>query len=304
MSKSNTPISAPEENEALNVAKTVEEQAPEGEVLQKGKREVVRKRGSKSEKTPMMTIHIYSWAVPIVALVALLVGLVGGYFFRQTTGNGSTNQGAPAAAVETAEPIDPQAALPETPPADIEARRQALMDALIAQTKHFKGNPDAPVTILEFSDFQCPYCGRFYQDVEPQINEQYIAEGKVRMGYIHFAFLGQESFWAAEASECAADQNAFWEYHDKLFTSQNGENRGAFNKDNLKQFAADLGLDTAIFNQCLDGGKYTEYVKSQVDMGRQIGVQSTPTFLVNGQAVVGAQPFDAFQQVIESILAK
>ena len=304
MSESNAPISDAEENEVLNAAETAEEQAPKGDVPQKRTRKVVRKRSVKKDTAPMMTIHIHSWTVPIVALVALLIGLAGGYFFRYTTENGGKNQEAPAAVVATAEPIDPQAALPETPPADMEARRQALMDALIAQTKHFKGSPDAPVTILEFSDFQCPYCGRFFQSVEPQIDEQYIAKGKVRIGYIHFAFLGPESFAAAEASECAADQNAFWEYHDKLFNSQNGENRGAFSKDNLKQFAADLGLDTAIFNQCLDSGKYTEYVQSQVDMGQQIGVQSTPTFLVNGQAVVGAQPFETFQQAIESVLGE
>ncbi|GAB4521419.1 MAG: hypothetical protein Fur0018_01900 [Anaerolineales bacterium] len=270
-------------------------------------RKTVRRKtsiGSQREDRPVMTIHVYSWATPIAALAALLIGLAGGYFFRPYAGNTTGGSDAPAAAIATAEPIDPQAALPATPPADIEARRQALMDALIAQTKHFLGNPDAPVTILEFSDFQCPYCGRFFQDVEPEIRKQYVESGQVRIGYLHFAFLGQESLWAAEASECAADQSAFWEYHDKLFNSQNGENRGTFNKNNLKAFAADLGLDTKTFNQCLDGGKYTEYVKSQVDVGRQIGVQSTPTFLVNGQAVVGAQPFEAFQQAIEGILGQ
>ena len=85
----------------------------------------------------------------------------------------------------------------------------------------------------------------------------------VRLGYWHVAFLGEESQWAAEASECAADQDKFWEYHDKLFASQNGENQGAFNKDNLKQFAADLKLDTAAFNECLDSGKYTQAVQEQ-----------------------------------------
>ena len=81
---------------------------------------------------------------------------------------------------------------------------------------------------------------------------QYVNNGNVRLGYWHVAFLGEESQWAAEASECAADQDKFWEYHDKLFASQSGENQGAFNKDNLKQFAADLKLDTAAFNECLD----------------------------------------------------
>jgi len=125
----------------------------------------------------------------------------------------------------------------------------------------------------------------------------------VRIGYWHFAFLGQESQWAAEASECAADQDAFWEYHDYLFENHAGENQGAFSKDNLKRFADELGLDTQAFNECLDSEKYTQVVQNETNAGRQIGVQSTPTFLVNGQPVVGAQPFDVFQQIIEERLA-
>ncbi len=255
------------------------------------------------EEASSPTTSIHSRMTPAVALIALLIGFAGGYLARPyLSGQSSGNDPAPAAAapVATAEPVDAAAALPETPPADAEARRKVLMDALISQTKHFKGDPNAPVTILEFSDFQCPYCGRFFAQVEPEINRRYVESGQVRVGYIHFAFLGPESLWAAEASECAADQDAFWEYHDKLFSSQNGENKGAFSKDNLKGFAADLKLDTETFNQCLDSGKYTRYVQSQVDFGRQIGVQSTPTFLVNGIPVVGAQPFEVFQQAIEA----
>jgi len=125
----------------------------------------------------------------------------------------------------------------------------------------------------------------------------------VRIGYWHFAFLGQESQWAAEASECAADQDAFWEYHDYLFDNHGGENQGAFSMDNLKRFAEELGLDTDVFNECLDSGKYTQVVQSETTAGQQLGVQSTPTFLVNGQPVVGAQPFEVFEQVIENLLA-
>jgi protein-disulfide isomerase len=121
----------------------------------------------------------------------------------------------------------------------------------------------------------------------------------VRIGYWHFAFLGQESQWAGEASECAAEQDAFWEYHDYLFANHGGENQGAFNKENLKEFAVDLGLESAAFNECLDSGKYTQVVQSETSAGRQIGVQSTPTFIVNGQPIVGAQPFEVFEQVIE-----
>ena len=117
------------------------------------------------------------------------------------------------------------------------------------------------------------------------------------------AFLGEESQWAAEASECAADQDKFWEYHDKLFASQNGENQGAFSKDNLKKFAADLKLDAAAFNECLDTGTYSQTVQMQTSTANQLGVNSTPAFIVNGYPVLGAQPFETFQQIIEGELS-
>jgi protein-disulfide isomerase len=120
---------------------------------------------------------------------------------------------------------------------------------------------------------------------------------------MHFAFLGPESQSAAEAAECAADQDAFWEYHDLLFESQSGENRGAFNSDNLKAFAEQLDLDTGQFDECLDSGKYSTLVQNETTAARQLGVQSTPAFVINGQAVIGAQPFDVFQQVIEQELS-
>jgi protein-disulfide isomerase len=129
-----------------------------------------------------------------------------------------------------------------------------------------------------------------------------VGEGLVRFGYLHMAFLGPESQWAAEASECAADQDAFWDYHDLLYDRQAGENRGAFNKDNLKQFAAELELDTQVFNECLDSGKYASLVQTETALAQSLGVRGTPAFLVNGQPLVGAQPFEVFQQVIEAEL--
>jgi protein-disulfide isomerase len=122
----------------------------------------------------------------------------------------------------------------------------------------------------------------------------------VRLGYQHYAFLGPESTWAAEASECADEQGAFWAYHDKLFTSQNGENRGAFSKDRLKQFAADLNLNASAFNACLEAGKYAALVQSETTSLGSLGVQSTPTFLINGRPLAGALPFEGFSQIIEA----
>lgn len=124
----------------------------------------------------------------------------------------------------------------------------------------------------------------------------------MRIGYWHFVFLSPESQTAAEASECAGDQEAFWEYHDMIFEKQT--HGISLNVENLKQFASDLGLDQTLFDSCLDSGKHTEWVNQQTSIARQIGVQSTPTFLINAQPVIGAQPFENFQQVIEGQLAK
>jgi protein-disulfide isomerase len=128
--------------------------------------------------------------------------------------------------------------------------------------------------------------------------------GKVRFGYFNFVILGDESQWAAEAAECAGDQNAYWQYHDYLFTHQNGENEGAFSKDNLKKFAADMSLDTTAFNTCLDSGKFTKLVQNQTSIAQQIGISSTPSFLANGYLIRGAQPFDTFKQEFDALLSK
>lgn len=242
---------------------------------------------------PVVTINIQTWATPIVGLVMLVIGLLVGYYIRPLT-LAQTNTTTNLAAVVT-----PPVAIPT---ADNSAAQQSLMDSLIPKVRHFKGDQNAPVTIIEFADFQCPFCGRFFASTEPQINEAYIQSGKVRLGYWNFAFLGDESTWAAESAECAADQDKFWEYHDIIYSSQSGENQGTFNKDNLKKFAEELGLDTKSFNECLDSGKYTSLIQDDTSTSSALGVQSTPTFLVNGQAIVGAQPFEAFQQIIDPLL--
>lgn len=124
----------------------------------------------------------------------------------------------------------------------------------------------------------------------------------MQVAFFHFAFLGDESQWAAEAAECAGEQDAFWDFYDYLFTHQNGENQGAFSIDNLKSFAADMDLDTKDFNECLDSGRYTALVQNMSNIGRQLGVQSTPTFAINGQGIIGAKEYVDFATVIDSFL--
>lgn len=165
---------------------------------------------------------------------------------------------------------------------------------------NFLGVEDAPVTIIEYSDFQCPFCGKFYQQTEPQLISEYVDTGKVKFIYKHFP-LAQHQYAqkAAEASECAADQDKFWEYHNKLF-----ENQNALVTPALKKYASDIGLDTAKFNACLDSGTMASRVRSDLEEGQRRGISSTPSFFVNGAKIEGAQPFSSFKQAIDSELSK
>lgn len=191
------------------------------------------------------------------------------------------------------------------------AKQVAAADSALGSAQDFKlleanaptlGSPDAPVTIVEFADFQCPFCGRFHQATEKEIIAQYVKTGKAKFIYRDFAFLGEESNWASQAARCAGDQGKFWQYHDYLYEHQKGENDGAFNKDNLKGFALELGLNAGSFNSCLDSEKHKQAVENDTEMGRKFGVTGTPASFVNGKLVQGAVPFATFKTTIDAAL--
>lgn len=162
----------------------------------------------------------------------------------------------------------------------------------------FKGNPDAPVIIVEFSDFQCPFCATFYQNTLSQIEENYIKTGKVKFIFRDFPLSGHlNAQKAAEAAECADEQGKFWEMHNMIF-----DNQGAIGVVDLKQNAKSLGIDITAFNNCLDSGKYADEVIKDMNDGIAAGVKGTPTFFINGEKLVGAQPFSVFEQIIEKKL--
>jgi protein-disulfide isomerase len=160
-----------------------------------------------------------------------------------------------------------------------------------------RGNPAAPVTILEFSDFQCPYCVRARPAVA-RVREVY--GDKVRVAFRHFPLsFHAQAQKAGEAAACAGDQGKFWEMHDRLWASTQ-----KLAVPDLKQHAVDLGLDAAAFGQCLDSGRHASVVERDEAAGQGYGVSGTPAFFVNGRPLVGAQPFEAFQQVIDDELAR
>jgi len=176
-----------------------------------------------------------------------------------------------------------------------------------------KGNPNAPITIVEFSDFQCPFCKRFHVTTFPLIEKNYINSDKVKFVYRDFPIKSTHpnAFPSALASECADDQGKFWEYHDKVFVNQNNwqDLDVSTSVNAFKQYAIELGLNMAEFNQCLESSKYSNEVNKDLQDGTIYGVTGTPGFFIgNGNIgyvkVTGAQPYSVFEQVIEEQLAK
>ncbi len=160
------------------------------------------------------------------------------------------------------------------------------------------GAANAPITIIEFSDYQCPYCLQWHQQVLGRLREAY--PDQVRIVYRDFPLtsIHPEAEPAAEAANCANEQGAFWQYHDKLFSGQY-----SLSTQTYQQYATDLGLDLVKFNDCINTHRFQAEVQADLDFAVNLGVRSTPTFFINGIAVVGAQPFDIFKQVIDKELA-
>lgn len=187
---------------------------------------------------------------------------------------------------------------PANEPVRVEEQQQRLQVSVDDDPS--KGMKNAPVTIIEFSDFQCPYCARFYSQTLPLIEDKYIKNGKVKLIYRDFPLsFHNNAQKAAEAAECADEQNKFWDYHNKLF-----ENQNALGTANLKQYAKDLGLDMQKFESCLDLGKMASETQKDLSDASSYGVSGTPTFFINGISLVGSQPFSVFEQLIEQELNK
>ncbi len=173
----------------------------------------------------------------------------------------------------------------------------------------FLGSANAKVVIIEFSDYQCPFCRSFWRNTLDQIKKEYIDSGKsVKFVYRDFPLSSIHSMAQkyAEAAECAGEQNKYWEMHDKIFQEQDKLGQGtisAYAINDVKRWAGELGLAGG-FNQCLDSGKYADEVKKDFNDGVAAGVGGTPTFFINGIATVGAQPFESLKAIIDQELEK
>ena len=169
------------------------------------------------------------------------------------------------------------------------------------------GSTSAPITIVEFGDYQCEACYHWYHNTRADIIDNYIETGKVNLVFMDLPFLGRDSITAAQATYCADDQGKYWEYHETLYNFQEAIDNGWASKDRLVSFAFNLDMNMDEFNDCMDSSKYAKRVKANYDESQRFGAEATPTFLIISpdgavKKITSAQPYSVFSQVIEPML--
>jgi protein-disulfide isomerase len=254
----------------------------------------VRKSTNKATlKRVILNTTLQTIGTKLVYVLLLIAFLVIGYLLGKVEAL-QKGVGTQALAPTTA----PAAQQPQAPVApDPEQVRKDL------KMGHFPaaGNENAKVAIVEFSDFECPFCGRFYSDTLPQLRKDYIDTGKVKLYYRHYPLpFHPKAISLAHIAECANDQGAFWKMHDKIF--DNNSTVSNMTDEQFKQWGADLGLDTVKFNNCYDNKTHQKDIDEDNAAGRKVGVSGTPTFYINGKQLVGAQPYAAFKAAIDEAL--
>ncbi len=172
--------------------------------------------------------------------------------------------------------------------------RQTLVAAVERAPGPAKGRDDAPITIVEFSDFQCSFCWKFWKETLPKIEAEYVKTGKARLLYRHLVLLGPVSEHAAEAASCAHEQGKFWAYHDALF-----ERHGRLSPD--AGLMEQLRLDPTAFTACLASGRHKERILGESTVAQALGASGTPAFLINGKLLIGAQPFETFKRILNAL---
>jgi protein-disulfide isomerase len=193
----------------------------------------------------------------------------------------------------------PQAQAPEPPTVNPDEALKKLGKARLP----VKGSADAKVAIVEFSDFECPFCASFYKETLPKIISEYVDKGLVKVDYRHYPLsFHPQALPSANAAECANEQGKFWEMHDKIFSENVGGALGLATVDTYKTWAQELGLEASVFDSCLDEQRYKDIIDSDFALGNELVVNATPTFFINGKQLVGAQPFESFKAIIDEEL--
>ncbi len=185
--------------------------------------------------------------------------------------------------------------------------QQQILSLISENASPVLGAKNAPITMIEFGDYQCYYCNNFYHTIEPDIVKNYINTGKVKMIFKDFTIIGQDSVTAANAAHCAQDQGKFWEYHNALYDNWSGENTGWISLSGLTTFAKQVGLNQETFRQCVTQSKFIPTVRASVSDAKNLGLTGTPDFFIIApdnsiEKVVGAQPYEVFDEIFKSKL--
>ncbi len=237
---------------------------------------------------------VVSFPSAVVLAVAVVISVV---IFTYHPFNGTSGPAATVAAVVSTAPQVAAQQPAAAAPAKVANLEVGHFDVL--------GKDTAPVTIIEFADFRCPFCDKLHKDVISQLKKEYVDTGKVKFAYRQYAFLGPASTLAANAAECAQEQGKFWPFHDYLFDNQPPESDTTmYTVENMTTAAKSLGLNGTQFQSCLSANKFTQRVTDDFTAGQAAGVQGTPATFVNGQLLSGAQPYASFKALIDQELAK
>ncbi len=172
----------------------------------------------------------------------------------------------------------------------------------IQQISHTLGDDSAPIKLIEFGDFQCPFCGEWYQETKPAFDKEYISTGKVQLIFVDYPFLGEDSYPTAYASYCAEDQGMYWEFHETVYINQGEMNDGWAQPDKIRELSEQSGLDMEIFDQCMSSVDHKENLDRNIAIGDENSVSQTPTFMIVSdndlQKIEGKQPIAVFDKVI------
>jgi protein-disulfide isomerase len=237
-------------------------------------------------RSPTVLVSVVAVAVALLAIVAVTAG----------RGGAGTASPTPRPSAFGSTTPSGSAAVPITPPG-------SPIPAAIPRNGRSLGSPTAKVVLDTWEDFQCPGCGNFSRSIEPVVVERYVATGQLRLNFHDYAFIGQESVDAASAARCADQQGRFWDYQAWLFANQDGENKGWFSRDRLAAIGAAVGLDSAAWATCYDGGAERAAVIAETKSGVAVGVTSTPTLILDGR-VLDLSTFSSWDQLFQAIDAR
>src|SRR3970040_1655347 len=187
--------------------------------------------------------------------------------------------------------------------------QEVTLSLFTANASPYLGDENAPITLVEFGDYQCFFCHKFFNETESAILKNYVETGKVKIIFKDFTIIGPDSIAAANAAHCAKDQGKFWEYHDTLYNNWGGENNDWASSENLLKFAQSIELNEESFVKCMVEKKYDQLVTSSNNDARTLGLTGTPGFFIicpdnHTTKIPGAQPYESFQRIFEYELAK